>query len=716
MHTDRPVAERSVPTVLLADDDVVTRTALTAQLEGEFAIVACAEDAAGAIELAGRHRPDIALVDVAMPGGGLQATFGIRQLSPETAIVIMTADESRSSVLQFLDAGATAYLRKGTPLHQLTALINRALTTHRALSERAERVHRAAKDGFRAAFDQAALGMAIVLLEGPEAGQLVAANAAYALMLGRERSDLIGANPEQWTHPDDLPDGATDPLSSLAREQLEGVEFEQRYLHVDGRVIHTLGTAACFVDEDARRVAIVQVLDISERKRFEERLAHLADHDALTGLLNRRRLQEEIVNELARVHRYGSHGALLALDFDGFKVVNDTLGHAAGDELVIALGAAIESTLRLTDVVARTGGDEFVVILPEATEEAALLVAEKLLDEIRIRGVVSRQDQHVRVTTSIGIATFDQHDHVTADDLLVEADIAMYDAKAAGRDRCCAYVRDAHRRERIAVRQGSLDRLRTAVEHQQFVLHAQPIVAVCSNGVPRFELLLRMTGEHGELILPGDFLYNAERFGLIGQIDCWVMSEAVRILHESHRSGRDLSLAINVSGTTLNDGAITQHLAILLETYPIPAGRLVIELTETVAISNGERARALTSDIRALGCRLALDDFGAGFATFYHLKHLQFDYVKIDREFVKALTTTRADQLVVAAVVDIARGLGADTIAEFVQDDETLAVLRELGVGYAQGYHLGRPGPLDLVLPPIGTGQPPAGAPLRHMA
>jgi EAL domain-containing protein (putative c-di-GMP-specific phosphodiesterase class I) len=279
----------------------------------------------------------------------------------------------------------------------------------------------------------------------------------------------------------------------------------------------------------------------------------------------------------------------------------------------------------------------------------------------------------------------------------------MYDAKSAGKNRVCVYNRDEQRRERITARQNWMQRLQQAIEEERFVLYAQPIVPVCSGGVPRFELLLRMLDEHGDLIPPGAFLYYAERFDLIQPIDYWVMTQAVQMLHDYHSQGIDISLAINVSGKTLNKGAIGEHLRQLLETHEIPEGRLVIEVTETAAIANIQRARELARYLRELGCRLALDDFGAGFATFYYLKHLEFDYIKIDGEFIKHLPDTYADQLVVRAVVDIARGLGADTIAEFVQDDETLALLRELGVGYSQGYHTGRPGPLEAILPPLQT-------------
>jgi diguanylate cyclase (GGDEF)-like protein/PAS domain S-box-containing protein len=712
MITEPLLEDVGLPRALLADDDPVILAALGAQLQREFSLVGVAEDADDAIELACRCRPDVALVDIEMPGGGLLATRGIREGSPDTAIVILTADESRSSVLQFLEAGAIAYLRKGLPAHQLAPRLNEAISAHRTLATNVDRRRQAAEDRFHAAFDQAAIGMAIVALEGSQAGLLVEANQAYATLIGREVSELIGANLEQWTHPDDLPDGVTDPLAVLARGDQQRIALEQRYLHKDGRVISALGTAAGFTDENARHVAIIQMLDISERKRFEVELAYLADHDTLTGLFNRRRLAEELDRELVRTRRYDGTGAVLVLDFDGFKFVNDSLGHAAGDELVSSLSAMIRRTLRDSDVLARTGGDEFAIVLPESDLQAAMLVSERLLTAIRRNGTILRGERRARVTTSIGVTVFDAGDQLTAEDLIIEADIAMYDAKKAGKDCACVYHRDEPRRERIAVRQNWVDRLQDAVDRNRFVLHAQPIVPVCCNGVPRFELLLRMQDDHGDLIPPGTFLYQAERLDLIQPIDYWVMSQAVSMLHDYHATGQDVSLAINMSGKTLNTGAIGKHLKKLMETHQFPEGRLVVELTETVAIASIERARELARDLRDLGCRLALDDFGTGFATFYYLKHLDFDYIKIDGEFVQRLPDTLADQLVVQAVVDIARGLGTETIAEFVQNDETLALLHDFGVGYAQGYHTGRPGALDVVLPQLANGTVPP-APVR---
>jgi EAL domain-containing protein (putative c-di-GMP-specific phosphodiesterase class I) len=244
-------------------------------------------------------------------------------------------------------------------------------------------------------------------------------------------------------------------------------------------------------------------------------------------------------------------------------------------------------------------------------------------------------------------------------------------------------------------------RLRRALDEDRFVLHAQPIVPICSAGLPRYELLIRMLDDNGEIVPPGAFLLHAERFDLIGEIDRWVISEAVSLLHQHARVGNDFSLSVNLSGKTMNDLDLAGDLGEMLKARPIPPGRLVVEVTETAAIVNIERARELAQQLRQLGCLFALDDFGSGFSSFYYLKHLEFDYLKIDGEFITKLVSTETDQLLVQAVVGIARGLGTQTVAEFVGDTETVTLLEQLGVDYGQGFHLGRPAPVETLLPQL---------------
>jgi EAL domain-containing protein (putative c-di-GMP-specific phosphodiesterase class I) len=303
------------------------------------------------------------------------------------------------------------------------------------------------------------------------------------------------------------------------------------------------------------------------------------------------------------------------------------------------------------------------------------------------------------VTASVGITVFDQATGLDAEELMIEADIAMYLAKDAGKNQLAIFQREPGSSQKLTARQSWLVRLRTALDDERFELYAQPIRGIQGDGVERYELLLRLHGEDGELLTPGTFLYNAERFDLIQQIDRWVFEQAATMLGECAAVGRDVSLSVNMSGKTLSDPDIIRDLTAIIARRPIARDRLIVEVTETAAIVNIDKAREVARALRELGCRFALDDFGAGFASFYYLKHLEFDFVKIDGEFVKSLSVNATDQLVVKSVVDIARGLGAETIAEFVEDGDSMRRLGELGVDYGQGYHLGRPAPVSQVLP-----------------
>jgi EAL domain-containing protein (putative c-di-GMP-specific phosphodiesterase class I) len=326
------------------------------------------------------------------------------------------------------------------------------------------------------------------------------------------------------------------------------------------------------------------------------------------------------------------------------------------------------------------------------------MVAEKLLEVLRDRAIVLSESRHASVTGSIGITTFDSQTGLSAEELLVEADIAMYDAKENGRNQTSVFAREMHTTNGAKPQSAWLERLQAAIREQRFELLAQPIRGLAPGSGDVYELLLRLRAIDGDLIPPGSFLPDAERFELIQQIDRWVFDRAIHILAEQRALGHDIVLSVNMSGKTLGDPNILDDLGSMIADCPVEPGRLIVEVTETAAIINIDKARVVARGLRDLGCRFALDDFGAGFASFYYLKHLDFDYLKIDGEFIRNLPQNPTDQLVVRSVVDIARGVGAQTIAEFVADDETVDCLRALGVDYGQGYHLGRPQELETLL------------------
>jgi EAL domain-containing protein (putative c-di-GMP-specific phosphodiesterase class I) len=320
---------------------------------------------------------------------------------------------------------------------------------------------------------------------------------------------------------------------------------------------------------------------------------------------------------------------------------------------------------------------------------------------VRDRAIALSGNRHARITACVGVTVFDRRTGLTGEELLAEADVAMYEAKDAGKDRLSLYRRDEHVREKLVRRESWVQRLRSAIADERFELLAQPIVGIACDDLPRFELLLRLRDDDGRLVAPGTFLYVAERFELIQDIDRWVFEQAAQLLGAHAAAGNDIGLSVNFSGKTMTDPRILADISAILAEHPICAGRLIVEVTETAAIVNIERAREVAQGLRDLGCRFALDDFGAGFASFYYLKHLAFDYLKIDGEFIRNLDGDTTDRLVVTSVVQIANALGAETIAEFVGNDAVLACLRDLGVDYAQGYHLGEPQRLTDILPSL---------------
>jgi diguanylate cyclase (GGDEF)-like protein len=451
-------------------------------------------------------------------------------------------------------------------------------------------------------------------------------------------------------------------------------------------------------------VSLLLAAITSERERAQQalrsahgELQYLADHDPLTGLLNRRSFERELDSHLERGRRYGLGGAALVLDLDHFKDVNDSLGHHTGDELLVRVAHALHGRLRETDVLARLGGDEYAVLLPRADAAGVRKVTQDLAAAVRELTVQTRDGRRRTVTASLGVAMIDE-EALTAEDIMVNADLAMYDAKEAGRDRVVIHGSDEYAHARMKGRLTWHDRIRRALEEDRFTLLAQPIVELASGRASHYELLVRMEDQTGDLIPPAAFLYTAERLNLVQEIDRWVVSCAIAMLERHQRLGRALTLEVNLSGRSLGDPQLLELIVAGLRRTEIPPRRLIFEVTETTAVANMAAARSFGHRLSELGCRFALDDFGAGFGSFYYLKHLPFDFLKIDGEFVRNCRASATDRLLIRAVVDIAKGLGKETVAETVGDDATVELLARLGVDYGQGYHLGPPGPVDEVL------------------
>ncbi len=521
-------------------------------------------------------------------------------------------------------------------------------------------------------------------------GRITRANRALATLFARSEEELVGV------HVGTLAPEASEEVGTYLRDIVEargGLVEGEWVVPGAGGAPTTVATTARFISDPVNGDEIVvNVVDVSARRRYEERLSYLADHDVLTGLPNRRRFEQVMSAHQELCDRYGPRGALLLIDLDHFKEVNDTLGHTAGDHLIASTGKILRDGVRASDAVARLGGDEFAVLLPEADETSAESVAALLVERIR-EHCASLDGAHRRVTASIGVVTFEiaaSHEG----DAIALADMLMYDAKDAGRDGYVLLTSADHRHPRLGTRLGWRDRIEHALEHDLFEIHLQPILDISRNVVTRAEALVRLR-DGAELISPGRFVYVAELTGLAPALDSWVLRHSVAHLARLREEHPGFTLEVNISAQSIGHPGVEKALLDALAEYRVDPGAVVLEVTETAAVQDVAAAKAFGERLRALGTHFALDDFGAGYGSFYYLKHLVFDYVKIDGEFVTDAHRSPMDRQLLRSIVDVARNLGKGTIAEFVADEEAFVLVRELGVDYAQGYFIGRPTVVD---------------------
>ncbi|MGB5605051.1 MAG: EAL domain-containing protein, partial [Gammaproteobacteria bacterium] len=444
---------------------------------------------------------------------------------------------------------------------------------------------------------------------------------------------------------------------------------------------------------------------VSQERELQQQLSYQASHDALTGLINRFEFEKHLQWALDSAHREQTTHALMYLDLDQFKVVNDTCGHVAGDELLRQLSAILERHVRSHDTLARLGGDEFGVILKDCAPEYSISVANELLNNVQEFRFVW-EDKTFAIGASIGVVMIDANSK-SLTDILSAADSACYSAKDAGRNRV-HFVREDD--ETIADRHGEMQwvaRITEALEKDRFVLFGQqikPVNAGDGGSLGLIEILVRMADGNGGLIPPGAFIPAAERYNLMASLDRWVITETLKWLNKNAAVSEQLGkCSINVSGQSVGDARFLEYLLELLADSSIPASKICFEITETSAIINLNLASRFITELKGIGCTFALDDFGSGISSFAYLKNLPVDYLKIDGAFVRDIVDDPIDAAMVHSINEIGHVMGKKTIAEFVENDAILDKLRSIGVDYAQGYGIDKPKPLDDFIAQFGT-------------
>ena len=545
---------------------------------------------------------------------------------------------------------------------------------------------RESESRFHSAFTHAAIGMALVTTEG----KFIQANKAFSQMLGRGTAALLEADLKELVHPEDL-SGLMSPVEKLVKGELGSVHAELRGRHLDGSDVWMALNISLARDWQFKtHNLIVQAQDVSARRRAEAELYHNAYHDSLTQLSNRAHFDEQLNRAIARVQRHPAQRfAVMYLDFDRFKLVNDSLGHRAGDELLVNVGRRLRNMLRPTDVLARLGGDEFAILVEDLVRQRdAIDLAERVHRELEKPIKLGAMD--VTVSASIGI-TFSTNNYQSSDQIVRDADIAMYKAKSRGKAQYAVFDSSLHRHvaEQLQLEQ----ELRRALGQGQLMLEYQPICTLKDRKLTGFEALVRWNHPERGLLEPASFIPVAEETGLIVPLGNWVLFEACRQLGQwrSIRNGSEINMSVNVSSLQLTHPDFVSQVGNALQAAELRPSQLTLEVTESVLMNGIENAVTTLTGLRQMGVTLSIDDFGTGYSSLSYLATLPIDALKIDRSFIDRMSRDGEGSEIVKAIFKLGQALSKQVYAEGIETSAQLALLQELGCEFGQGFLLSRP-------------------------
>ncbi len=701
-----------LPRVLIIEDNPDTAQVVNRVLRQRFQVDFATDGEAGlAAWKAKRH--DLVLLDVMLPKmSGPQVLRQILQIHPSQPVVIMTAHSTMELAEELILEGAVDFISKPFRAEQLRRvcelaarredyLVSNAQFAAKAQSlQKSTEAYRRISDSHMRLLDN----LSTVVLEIDEHGRLQFLNRAWTCLTGFSIEESLGKKLISF-----LPlSGEGDrsifdaELKALLAGESNQCSFELRLSDKQGRFIWCECKLDGIETENGAKTIFGCLDNISDRKNAQRELEFLAMHDSLTGLHNRNYF-DSLLRQMAATSTRGASHTLVYIDLDHFKVINDTFGHDHGDSVLQEVSLLLRSRLRQSDILCRIGGDEFAVLLANTDIGQAQPIAEELRK--RMQGFQYRQEgQHIEVGASMGLCEIDGQAS-NAGEYLKRADIALYVAKRRGRNLVHSYNPEDRESEELRNSVDWARRFRNAMADGHLLLHFQPVLEIKSGQIAHYEALIRMNLPDQGMIPPGVFIPALERASEMAQLDHWVIRRTIGLLKEFPALNR---VAINLSAQAFRDENLVTLVEGTLKEHQIEPNRIIFELTESASMANVAATQRMINSLLKLGCSFSLDDFGTGFSTFSYLKQFPADSIKLDGSLIAQLDSNPEDLAMVRAISDVARTLGKKTVAEFVENVAVLELLREIGIDYAQGYHIGRPVPIEQIIPAIASVAHPA--------